>query len=49
MGLRRTDTSLARTLDTLLVRERPAIHKILSDYGVPLESMAGSNGATHGE
>lgn len=49
MGLRRTDTSLARTLDTLLVRERPAIHKILSDYGVPLESMADSSGATHGE
>lgn len=47
MGLRRTDTTLARTLDTLLVRERPAIHKILSDYGVPLDSM--SSGAIHGE
>ncbi len=47
MGLRRTDTTLARTLDTLLVRERPAIHQILSDYGVPLDSV--SSGATHGE
>jgi mxaJ protein len=49
MGLRRTDTTLARTLDTLLVRERVAIHKILSDYGVPLDTAAGSSGATHGE
>ena len=49
MGLRRTDTALARTLDTLLVRERPAIHKILSDYGVPLDSATGSGRATHGE
>ena len=47
MGLRRTDTTLAHTLDTLLVRERPAIHKILSDYGVPLDSM--SSGTIHGE
>ena len=49
MGLRRTDTALARTLDTLLARERPAIHKILSDYGVPLDSAGPSSGAIHGE
>ncbi|HLB10337.1 MAG TPA: quinoprotein dehydrogenase-associated putative ABC transporter substrate-binding protein [Gemmatimonadaceae bacterium] len=49
MGLRRTDTTLARTLDTLLVRERVAIHKILSDYGVPLDSAFEPSGATHGE
>ena len=49
MGLRRTDTTLARTLDTLLVRERVAIHKILSDYGVPLDSAFESSDATHGE
>jgi quinoprotein dehydrogenase-associated probable ABC transporter substrate-binding protein len=49
MGVRRTDTALARTLDTLLVRERPAIHKILSDYGVPLDSAQTSGDATHGD
>jgi mxaJ protein len=49
MGVRRTDTALARTLDTLLVRERPAIHKILSDYGVPLDSALVSGDATHGD
>ena len=49
MGLRRTDTTLARTLDALLVRERVAIHKILSDYGVPLDSAFESSDATHGE
>jgi mxaJ protein len=49
MGLRRTDTTLARTLDTLLVRERVAIHKILSDYGVPLDTAGASSGATRGE
>lgn len=36
MGVGRGDTALAHTLDSLLVRERPAIHRILSDYGVPL-------------
>ena len=36
MGVGRGDTALARTLNTLLVRERPAIHRILSEYGVPL-------------
>jgi mxaJ protein len=52
MGVRPTDTALARTLDTLLVRERPAIHKILSDYGVPLDSTQASQAsgdATHGD
>lgn len=49
MGLRRTDTTLARTLDTLLVRERPAIQNILSDYGVPLDSAPASGSAIHGE
>ena len=49
MGLRRTDTSLARTLDTLLVRERPAIQKILSDYGVPLAARQADDGPIHGE
>ena len=49
MGLRRTDTTLAHTLDALLVRERPAIHKILSDYGVPLDSAHAASGAIHGE
>ncbi len=49
MGVRRTDTVLARTLDTLLAREGPAIHKILSDYGVPLDSELGSGSAIHGE
>jgi mxaJ protein len=49
MGVRRTDTTLARTLDSLLVREKPAIQKILSDYGVPLASNEASGGPTHGE
>jgi mxaJ protein len=49
MGVRRTDTTLAHTLDSLLVRERPAIQKILSDYGVPLVSDEATSGATHGE
>jgi mxaJ protein len=49
MGLRRTDTTLARTLDTLLVRERPAIHRILTDYGVPLDSAQASSDSIHGE
>jgi quinoprotein dehydrogenase-associated probable ABC transporter substrate-binding protein len=49
MGVRRTDTTLARTLDTLLVRERPAIRKILSDYGVPLASGEAAGDSIHGE
>jgi len=46
MGVRRTDSALARTLDTMLVRERPAIRRILSDYGVPLASAPSE--ASHG-
>jgi mxaJ protein len=49
MGVRRTDSALAHTLDSLLVRERPAIHKILSEYGVPLDSLHASSDATHGD
>lgn len=49
MGVRRTDSTLARTLDSLLVREKPAIQKILSDYGVPLASNEASGGPIHGE
>jgi mxaJ protein len=49
MGLRHTDTALARTLDTLLVRERPAIQKILSDYGVPIVAAHADDGPIHGE
>ncbi|HSU95398.1 MAG TPA: quinoprotein dehydrogenase-associated putative ABC transporter substrate-binding protein [Gemmatimonadaceae bacterium] len=44
MGVARGDTALAHTLDTLLVRERPAIHRILSDYGVPLDSAQHMSG-----
>ena len=36
IGVRHTDAALAVTLDSLLVREEPAIHRILNDYGVPL-------------
>lgn len=46
MGVGRGDTTLARTLDSLLVRERPAIHRILSDYGVPLDSAPALSDAT---
>jgi mxaJ protein len=46
MGVGRGDTALARTLDTLLVRERPAIHRILSRYGVPLASAPAVSDAT---
>lgn len=48
VGVGRTDSALARTLDTLLVRERPAIHKILAEYGVPLDSAQLSSDATRG-
>jgi hypothetical protein len=44
MGVARSDTALAHTLDTLLVRERPAIHRILSEYGVPLDSAGQMSG-----
>jgi mxaJ protein len=46
MGVARGDTALARTLDTLLARERPAIHRILSAYGVPLDAAPPSSGST---
>jgi quinoprotein dehydrogenase-associated probable ABC transporter substrate-binding protein len=46
MGVGRGDTTLARTLDTLLVRERAAIHRILLDYGVPLDSAPALSDAT---
>jgi mxaJ protein len=46
MGVARGDTALARSLDTLLARERPAIHRILSEYGVPLDSAPALSDAT---
>jgi mxaJ protein len=49
MGVRKSDSALAHTLDTLLVRERPAIRKILTDYGVPLASAQAGGGPIHGE
>jgi quinoprotein dehydrogenase-associated probable ABC transporter substrate-binding protein len=36
VGVRHGDTALAATLDSLLDRERPAIRRILHDYGVPV-------------
>jgi len=36
VGVRHRDTVLAARLDSLLDRERPAIHRILHDYGVPV-------------
>jgi mxaJ protein len=36
VGVRHRDKALAATLDSLLERERPAIHRILHDYGVPV-------------
>lgn len=35
MGVRKADTALADTLDSIIVRERPAIRRILDAYGVP--------------
>jgi mxaJ protein len=35
LGVRHGDTSLAAQLDTLLVRERPAVQHLLAQYGVP--------------
>ena len=46
MGVGRGDTALARTLNTLLVRERSAIHRILLEYGVPLDSAPAPSDAT---
>jgi len=48
VGVGRSDTALARTLDTLLARERPAIRKILEAYGVPLDSAQPSGDAARG-
>lgn len=36
VGVRKRDTVLAAAVDSALVRERPEIRKILTDYGVPL-------------
>jgi quinoprotein dehydrogenase-associated probable ABC transporter substrate-binding protein len=36
IGVRHQDKVLADTLDSLLVHERPAIRRILHDYGVPV-------------
>ncbi|HEU4641306.1 MAG TPA: substrate-binding domain-containing protein [Gemmatimonadaceae bacterium] len=35
MGVRKGDTALKATLDSLITRERPAIQRILDAYGVP--------------
>jgi hypothetical protein len=35
MGVRKGDTTLKATLDSLITRERPAIQRILDAYGVP--------------
>lgn len=35
MGVRRSDSLLARRLDSVIVRRQPAIDSILADYGVP--------------
>jgi mxaJ protein len=36
VGVRKRDTALAAAVDSALVRERPEIRRILTDYGVPL-------------
>jgi quinoprotein dehydrogenase-associated probable ABC transporter substrate-binding protein len=41
VGVRHSDTALAATLDSLLERERPAIRRILHDYGVPVLENTG--------
>jgi mxaJ protein len=48
VGVGRSDTALARTLNTLLARERSAIRKILDAYGVPLDSAQPPGDATRG-
>ncbi len=35
MGVRRSDSLLARRLDSVIVRRRPEIDRILASYGVP--------------
>ena len=41
LGLRRTDTALRARLDTILVRRRSEIGRLLDDYGVPRVDDAG--------
>jgi mxaJ protein len=36
VGVRKRDTALAAAIDSVLTRERPAIRRILHDYGVPV-------------
>jgi len=36
MGVRKGDSARVARLDSLIDRERPAIHRILVEYGVPL-------------
>jgi hypothetical protein len=36
MGVRKGDTARIALLDSLIDRERSAIHRILEEYGVPL-------------
>jgi len=40
LGVRRGDTALAAQLDTLLLRERPAVQRVLARYGVPQLPLA---------
>ena len=47
MGVRRGDTTLARTLDAILVRRHDEIEKILRTYGAPLVDTAGQRIASH--
>ena len=50
MGVRRGDVALRQRLDSLLVAERPAIDRILDDYGVPRIGASGTtvaSGAAH--
>ncbi len=35
MGVRRSDSTLAHRLDSIIVKRRPAIDSILAEYGVP--------------
>lgn len=49
MGVRKADTTLAGKLNNLIERERPAIRRILDNYGIPLVSGDSSAAATVGE
>jgi quinoprotein dehydrogenase-associated probable ABC transporter substrate-binding protein len=42
LGVRHGDTALAARLDTLLARERPAVQRVLTRYGVPQLPMTGT-------